>query len=255
MSESRSQSTNAQRTQSTSPSKIQSTSASIAGSKSASRTHFISASRSQSTSHSRIQSTSASIAGSKSSSTAQSLSASRSKSESVEDPIYESVEDPIYESVEDPIYESVQGPIYECIQGRIYECIHGQYVCYQHSIENISKVHTNEKRQFIEIDGVVLWGFQEQGQCLFIGLAAHTIFVSYVSRFSSFIFMGQQCGGRGRTNSVNLSPSLALPTCCNNYNNKITLSIHYIIWQNQLLLVTLWDLLRACSPLEGGTLS
>ena len=74
---------------------------------------------------------------------------------------------------------------------------------------------------------IILCGtiFQEHGQCLFIGLAARSLFVSYCFPFLFFLSMGWCCGVGvfGLIGCQSLSPSLALPTSFNNNNNNIIL--------------------------------
>ena len=65
-------------------------------------------------------------------------------------------------------------------------------------------------------------GFQEQIQCILIGLAGRSLLVSYCFPFLFFHYMGWCCGARvfGQIGSESLSPSLALPTFLNNNNNN-----------------------------------
>ena len=65
-------------------------------------------------------------------------------------------------------------------------------------------------------------GFQRQGQCIFIGLAARSLFVSCCFPFLLFHSMGFYCGAGifGLIGSYLLSPSLAFPTFFNNNNNN-----------------------------------
>ena len=67
--------------------------------------------------------------------------------------------------------------------------------------------------------------FQEQGQCLFICLAACSLVVSYCFPFIFFHAIGWYCGAGafGLIRCYSLSPYLALPTFFNNNNLVIVL--------------------------------
>ena len=63
-------------------------------------------------------------------------------------------------------------------------------------------------------------GFEEQGQCLFIGLATHSPFLFYFFSFLFYLSFGWYCGTGGSSDRLGANHSHALPTFLHNNNNS-----------------------------------
>ena len=92
----------------------------------------------------------------------------------------------------------------------------------------------------------ILWdgGFQEQGQCFFIGLScANTFCLLLFSPFLYFLSIGWYCGTVvfGLIRCILPSPSPALLTYFNNNNNKKTSSLQQYGYSRRSFSTTLVD--------------
>ena len=96
-------------------------------------------------------------------------------------------------------------------------------------------------------------GFQEQVQCLFVGLVALSFFVFNYFPFLFFSSIGLLCGAGvfGLIRCQSPSPGLALPIFFNNNNNNIQMPVLWVWEAGRLNATSGWYLMMNCICLYG----